>query len=258
MPSNSISNRMRLDGRAALVTGAGKGLGREIAIGLAEAGADVAVLARTTSDLESAAAQIRRTGRKAVVLTADATRSGEVDRAVQAALTELGRIDILVHSVGGSLRKPVVDLSDEEWGRLLASNLTSAFFVCRAVGRIMTSQKGGSIINIASAAGLRGRPTNAAYSAAKAGLINFSRALAMEWAPAGVRVNALAPGRFLTPLTEPEMSNSGRLAAFVKQVPLGRIGQPDELKEIVVWLASDASSFVTGSVIVIDGGQTLL
>jgi NAD(P)-dependent dehydrogenase (short-subunit alcohol dehydrogenase family) len=258
MSSSGTPNRMGLDGRAALVTGAGKGLGREIAIGLAEAGADVAVLARTLPHLESVAAEIRKRGRKAVAVPADATNSMEVERAVQLALTELGRVDILVHSVGGSLRKPVVDLKDEEWDGLIRSNLTSAFFVCRAVGRIMTSQKAGSIINVASAAGLRGRPTNAPYSAAKAGLINFSRALAMEWAPAGVRVNILAPGRFLTPLTEPEMSDPARLAAFVKQVPLGRIGQPAELKEIVVWLASDASSFVTGSVIVVDGGQTLL
>ena len=258
MSSNAPPNRMRLDGRIALVAGAGKGLGREIAIGLAEAGADVAVLARTTSDLESVAGDIRKTGRNAVVLTADATRSSDVEAAVQTVLGACGRIDVLVHSVGGSLRKPVVDLTDEEWDRLIRSNLTSAFFVCRAVGRIMRSQRAGSIINIASAAGLRGRPSNAPYSAAKAGLINFSRALAMEWAPDGVRVNTLAPGRFLTPLTEPEMSDPARLAAFVKQVPLGRIGQPAEIKEVAVWLASEASSFVTGAVIVIDGGQTLL
>jgi NAD(P)-dependent dehydrogenase (short-subunit alcohol dehydrogenase family) len=152
----------------------------------------------------------------------------------------------------------VMNLADEEWDGIIRANLTSAFLVCRAVGRIMSAQKRGSIINVASTAGLRGRPANAAYSAAKAGLINFSRALAMEWAPAGVRVNTLAPGRFLTPLTESEMSDPVKLEAFVKQVPLGRIGQPRELKEIAVWLASDASSFVTGSVFVIDGGQTLL
>lgn len=258
MLAGTTLNRMGLTGRVALVTGAGKGLGREIALALAEAGADVAVLARTAGDLESVAREIRSLGRRAVVLSADATSSAEVDRAVQAAVGALGRLDILVHSVGGSLRKPVVDLTDMEWERLIQANLTSAFFVCRAVGRVMTAQKSGAIINIASGAGLRGRPTNAPYSAAKAGLINFSRALAMEWAAAGVRVNILAPGRFLTPLTEPEMSDPDKLAAFVKQVPLGRIGQPAELREIAVWLASDASSFVTGSVIVVDGGQTLL
>lgn len=250
--------RMWLDGRSALVTGAGKGLGRAVAIGLAEAGADVAVLARTAADLEAVAAGIRALGRRALVKQADATRAAEVDAAVADIAATFGRLDILVHAVGASMRKPVLDLSDSEWTWLMETNLTSTFVVCRAVGRVMTMQRGGSIINIASAAGLRGRPTNAPYSAAKAGMINFSRALAMEWASAGVRVNTLAPGRFLTPLTAPEMTDPEKYEAFVRHVPLRRIGQPDELKEIVVWLASDASSFATGSVIVIDGGQTLL
>jgi NAD(P)-dependent dehydrogenase (short-subunit alcohol dehydrogenase family) len=122
----------------------------------------------------------------------------------------------------------------------------------------MVAKGRGSIINISSVAGQRGRPGNAPYSAAKAGVINFSRALAMEWAAAGVRVNILAPGRFLTPLTEGEMSDQQKYQAWVKKVPLGRLGKPDELREIAVWLASDASSFVTGSTFVIDGGVTLL
>lgn len=250
------SKKLSLKGRVALVTGASKGLGRSIAIGLAEAGASVALLSRTRVDLEKVASEIRAIGEQALVVPADVTRPAQVATVVDEVVTRLGGLDILVHSAGGSLRKPVLDLTDDEWDRVIASNLTSTFVMCRAVGRVMLKREGGSIINISSSAGLRGRPMNAPYSAAKAGVINLSRALAMEWARK-VRVNVLAPGRFLTPLTESEMNDQEQYAAFVKQVPLGRIGQPDELKEIAVWLASDASSFMTGSVLTIDGGQTL-
>lgn len=248
---------MRLDGKAAFVTGAGKGLGRAIALGLARAGADIALVSRTQKDLESLASEVHALGRRALVAVADVTRSAEVDAAVAQTVKEFGGLDVVVHSAGGSLRKPSLDLTDEDWDFVVAANLRSTFLVCRAAGKVMTARRSGSIINIASAAGLRGRPANAPYSAAKAGVINLSRALAMEWAGKGVRVNVLAPGRFLTPLTAAEMSDPAAYAEFVKKVPVGRIGRPEELEEIAVWLASDASSFVTGSVLVIDGGQTL-
>jgi NAD(P)-dependent dehydrogenase (short-subunit alcohol dehydrogenase family) len=247
-----------LKGRSALVTGAGKGLGRAIALALAEAGANVGLISRTRTDLEQVAAEVERMGRLAMVIPADATNSAEIDAAFTSFHEVFSRLDIVVHAVGRSQRKAALHLSNEEWHAMLDANLTSTFFVCRAAARLMIQAGGGSIIPIASAAGLRGRPNNAAYSAAKAGVINLARALAMEWAPDGIRVNVLAPGRFLTPLTESEMSDPDKYAAFIKNVPLGRIGKPEELREIAVWLASDASSFVTGSVIVIDGGQTLL
>jgi NAD(P)-dependent dehydrogenase (short-subunit alcohol dehydrogenase family) len=247
-----------LAGRVALVTGAGRGLGRAAAKSLAAAGADVALVARTQSELNSVSDEIQSLGRRAIAFPVDATQSGQVDAAVAKVAQHFGRIDILVHCVGRSMRKPSLSISDAEWDALISTNLSSTFFVCRAVGRLMVQQGKGSIVNIASAAGLRGRPTNAPYSAAKAAVINLSKALALEWAPHQVRVNVLAPGRFLTPLTQAEMSDPLKYETFIKQVPLGRIGQPEELKEIVVWLASDASSFVTGSVVVIDGGQTLL
>lgn len=246
-----------LSGRVAFVTGAGKGLGRAIAQGLAEAGADLVLVARTQADLEAAAADVGALGRRALVQVADATRSEQVDAAVEMAIDVFGRIDVLVHAAGGSLRKASVDITDEEWDAVIAANLTSTFKVCRAVGRRMLAQGSGSIINLASTAGVRGRAGNAPYSASKAAVINLSCALAMEWARQGVRVNVLAPGRFLTPLTEAEMTDPEKYAAFVRQVPLGRIGQPHELREIAVWLASDASSYVTGSTITLDGGQTL-
>ncbi len=247
----------RLAGRVAFVTGAGKGLGRAIAQGLAEAGADVVLVARTRADLEAVAREVEARGGRALVATADVTDSAQVGAAVDGALAAFGRIDILVNAAGGSLRKPTLEIDDAEWDRVIAANLSSTFKVCRAVGRHMVAQRAGAIINIASTAGVRGRPANAPYSAAKAAVINFSKAVAMEWAGHGVRVNVLAPGRFLTPLTESEMSVPEKYAAFVRQVPLGRIGRPEELKEIAVWLASDASAYVTGSVVTLDGGQTL-
>ncbi|MBU7573824.1 MAG: SDR family oxidoreductase [Hydrogenophaga sp.] len=247
----------RLAGRTALVTGAGKGLGRAIALGFAGAGADVVLMARTRSDLEAVAREVEALGRQALVAVADATDSRQVNAVVEQAVACFGRIDVLAHAAGGSLRKPSVDVTDEEWDGVISANLSSTFKVCRAVGRHMLAQGGGSIINLSSTAGMRGRAGNAPYSAAKAAVINLSRALAMEWAPKGVRVNVLAPGRFLTPLTEAEMSVPEKYAAFVRQVPLGRIGQPEEIQDIAVWLASDASAYVTGSTITLDGGQTL-
>lgn len=247
----------RLAGRTALVTGAGKGLGRAIALGFAGAGADVVLMARTRADLEAVAREVEALGRQALVAVADATDSRQVDAAVEQAVARFGRIDVLAHAAGGSLRKPSVEVTDEEWDGVISANLSSTFKVCRAVGRHMLAQGSGSIINLSSTAGMRGRAGNAPYSAAKAAVINLSRALAMEWAPKGVRVNVLAPGRFLTPLTEAEMSVPEKYAAFVRQVPLGRIGKPEEIQDIAVWLASDASAYVTGSTITLDGGQTL-
>jgi NAD(P)-dependent dehydrogenase (short-subunit alcohol dehydrogenase family) len=247
-----------LEGRTALVTGAGKGLGRAIALGFAAAGANVVLMARTRVDLEAVAREVEALGRShALVAVADATDSLQVDAVVEQAMARFGRMDVLAHAAGGSLRKASVEVTDEEWDAVIAANLSSTFKVCRAVGRRMLAQGSGSIINLSSTAGVRGRAGNAPYSAAKAGVINLSRALAIEWAPRGIRVNVLVPGRFLTPLTEAEMSVPEKYAAFVRQVPLGRIGRPEEIQDIAVWLASDSSAYVTGSTITLDGGQTL-
>ena len=253
----SATDKLPLKQRIALVTGAGKGLGRASALALARAGADVALVSRTKQELDAVAAEIRASGRLAISLPGDMTRSEQADAVVEAAVAEFGSIDVLVHCVGRSLRKQILDYSDADWREMIATNLDSAFFVCRAVGRQMRAQGRGVIVNVASAAGLRGRPNNAPYSSSKAAVINLSRALALEWAPYGIRVNILAPGRFLTPLTSEEMSDPQKYAAYIQNVPLRRIGQPEELDEIVTWLASDASGFVTGALIVIDGGQTL-
>jgi NAD(P)-dependent dehydrogenase (short-subunit alcohol dehydrogenase family) len=253
-----VNELLSLQGQVALVVGAGKGIGRALAVGMAQAGADVAAVSRTQADLDALSTEITALGRRFVPLCGDATKSAYVAEAVEKTMQTLGSIDVLVNAVGGSFRKPVIDTTDEEWDAAVQSNLTSTFYACRDVGRIMLRAKRGSVINISSSAGLRGRPNNSSYSATKAAIINFSRALAMEWGSSGVRVNVICPGRILTSATAPEMNDPAKYAAYIKNVPVGRIGQPEELKPIAVWLASAASGFATGSVIVLDGGQTLL
>lgn len=258
MTATAVGKCDPLSGRVALVTGAGKGLGRASALALAQAGADVALIARSWQDLQGVAKDIEASGRRAFPVAGDMTDPDQADDAVNRVIDKLGGVDILVHSVGRSLRKPVLEYSNADWREMVSTNLDSVFYVCRAAGRHMVERKRGAIINIASAAGLRGRPGNAPYSSSKAAVINLSRALALEWAPHGIRVNIVAPGRFLTPLTENEMSDPEKYQAYIQNIPLRRIGEPKELDQIMVWLASDASSFVTGAVLVMDGGQTLL
>jgi len=250
--------QMGLGGQSALVAGAGKGIGRAAALGLAEAGADIAAITRSAEDLDSLAGEVEALGRTLLRLEGDVTSSAIVDDAVTQTMKRFGKIDILINAVGRNLRKPVVETTDADWHAAMLSNLTSTFYTCRAVGPGMLQRKRGCIINIASTAGVRGRPNMTSYSATKAAVINFSRALAMEWAPAGIRVNVLCPGRFLTQATAKEMNDPRKYEIFIKNVPMNRIGQPDELKPAVVWLASAASGFATGTVLVIDGGQTLL
>lgn len=253
-----FDEQLRLAGKAALVCGAGRGLGRSIAEGLAEAGADVVVASRNAAEIEALAAQLRRTGHgRALACRADVTRPEEVEAAVERVIAELGRIDILFNVAGGRMRKAVVETSDEEWDAMLRSNLSSAFYACRAAGRRFLSQRSGCVINVASTAGLRGRADRTAYCAAKAALINFSRALAVEWAPANIRVNVLCPGRFHTPATAAEHGDPDRYAKLLELSPLRRIASADEIKAAAVYLASPAAAYATGTVLVLDGGQTI-
>ncbi|WP_116653342.1 SDR family NAD(P)-dependent oxidoreductase [Pelagibacterium sediminicola] len=248
---------MALSGKTALVMGASRGIGRSIAIGLAEAGAKVAGFARTTQALGAVGKDIAALGGGFLPLCGDATDSSSVSAGVEAADRALGGIDVLVNCVGGALARAIADMSDEDWHSALDLNLSSVFYACRAVAPVMKRKGRGSIVNIASSAALRGRPGLSSYSASKAAVINLTKAMALEWAGDGIRANAICPGRFLTDATAGRMNDPEQYRDFIKLVPLGRIGQPDELKSIAVWLASDASAFATGMELVIDGGQTL-
>ena len=246
-----------LTDKVALVTGASRGIGRAIAIGFAEAGADVALAARTEADLETLAKEIDAAGRKALVLPTDVRERSAIEAMIERTVTEFGRLDILVNNAGGSnFMSPVVGLRPEGWDKLRTLNLDSVFHATQIAAQKMVDGEGGSIIQIASVAGIQGAQGLSPYSAAKAGVIMMSQAIAKELAGSNIRVNSIAPGWIDTPLNEWMTSDEATLREAEKMIPMGRIGNAEEIVGAAIFLASDASSFVTGATIVIDGGQT--
>jgi len=247
----TILDRLRLDGKVAIVTGAGRGLGRAMALALAEAGADVVAAARTLSQLEETAHEVQAIGRRCIVVPTDVTDSASVNAMVEKAIAELGRIDILVNNAGGATAGYGVDLrfiSDQDWRVGIDTNLTSAFYCTRAAIPHLLKQGGGKIINTASGFGMRGGRNNWTYVAAKAGLINFTRSLALTYAENNIRANCIVPGLF------PHNEEMVRFWRGGKFIPMGRLGRAEELGPLVVFLASPLSDHINGEAIVIDGG----
>lgn len=247
----------RLVGNTALVTGGGRGIGRAVAVALAEAGANVALVSRTESELEAVAAEVRSRGKDAFVLAEDVAREGAATVISEKAEASLGPVDVLVNAAGVS---PVYTraerLSAADWDLILSTNLRAAFLLCQAVGGSMLEQRRGAIVNVASIGGLVGLPKLVAYCAAKAGLIALTRVLALEWADRGVRVNAVAPAYVLTGMTEGLASHPTLGAELVAQTPIGRLAEPHEVAGAVIYLASEEASYVTGQIICVDGGWT--
>ena len=245
-----------LEGQAAIVTGASSGLGRHFALTLARAGAKVALGARREDRLGELARQIEAFDGRAIPVPLDVTDAASVAACVNAAETELGPISILVNNAGIAIDKPALELEEAEWDAVMATNLKGAWLMAQEVSRHMVKLgHGGSIINVASVLGLRGGLQVPAYCASKAGLINLTRALAVELARHDIRVNALAPGYVETDMTREFLeSESGR--GVVKRIPQRRFGRPEDLEGALLLLASKASRYMTGSIIVVDGGQT--
>ena len=259
-----IFPELHLDGRVALVTGGGRGIAGGVARVLAEAGADVALNARTATNAAPLATDIARaTGRRVEVFPADMTDPAGVAATVAAVLEAFGRIDVLINGVGDAIASPLVPLPDaaqpgdplsvEDLDLTLSLNLTAALLCCRAVGPQMLQRRGGAIVSIGSFAGSR----TTIYAAGKSGLAGFTRALALEWAPYGVRVNAVAPGSFPDPVTSGEDGARRAAERARTQVPLGRVGELREASLVAAYLASPAAAYITGQTLAIDGGSTL-
>ena len=246
-----------LTGRTAFVTGASRGIGRAIAVALAQAGADLALVARTAEGLADTAADVTALGRKAIVIPADVTDQSGIADAAAAAIDALGYVDVLVNNAGGSnFMVGFRDLRLSGWDKLIRLNLTSAVYVCHAFAGHMLDRRKGSVINVASVAGVASAPLISPYGAAKAGLISLTKSLAVEWAADGVRVNALCPGWTATDLNRNLWEDPVAGPATVASVPMGRWARAQEMAGPAVFLASDASSYVTGQALVVDGGQT--
>ncbi|MEO1193789.1 MAG: SDR family NAD(P)-dependent oxidoreductase [Pseudomonadota bacterium] len=250
-----MQNLFSLEGKVALVTGASSGLGAHFARDMAAAGAKIAIAARRSAALEELAAELRAGGGRVLPLTMDVTDPPTVTAALKSLQTELGGLDVVVNNAGIAATSKALEVSEEEWDRVIETNLTGVFRVARASAAVMVdAQKGGSIINIASILGLGGATLLASYSASKAGVINLTRTLAVEWARAGIRVNALCPGYFETDINRETLRGPAG-EVMVKKIPQRRFGQLSELTGPLLLLASDASSHMTGTTLVVDGGQ---
>ena len=246
-----------LEGKVALVTGGSKGIGRAIALKYAEAGADVALAARGKEDLERTAADVEAHGRRALGVPTDVSDPDQIKALVERTVAELGTIDILVNNAGAAPFFSTVDTMREEgFEKYFRINFMSAFYCTRAVAPIFVQRGSGSMIAIASVAGFIASPGLTYYSSAKAALINFTKTCAREWAPFGVRANAIAPGWIETEMNVGARQDPGFYEGIVSMIPMGRWGRAEEVASVALFLASDAASYMTGSVVVVDGGQT--
>jgi NAD(P)-dependent dehydrogenase (short-subunit alcohol dehydrogenase family) len=245
---------LELNGKVGVVIGGTSGIGRAIARGMAEAGADVVPTSRRMEHVEAAARDIEERGHRSLRITSDVSDRSSLQRVLDESVKAFGKVDILVNSAGRTKRAPTLDFSEEDWNDILETNLTGTLRACQVFGRHMLSREYGSIINIASLSTFVALYEVAAYSASKAAVASLTKSLAIEWSPHGVRVNAIAPGVFRTALNTKLLDETERGGEFLARTPMRRFGNVEELAGAAIFLASDAASFVNGEVLVVDGG----
>ena len=248
-----------LDGKVAIITGGKQGIGKAIALAMAQVGADVAVCSRVIEDgkLKLVADEIKDLGRRSLAVQTDITRRADVDTLVQTVINEFGRIDIMVNNAGVLIQAPLLELSEEDWDKTIDTHLKGYYFCCQVVGRKMVEQKSGNVINIASGLATKAIPLHGVYCAAKAGVIMMSRVLAVELAPHNIRVNVISPGITRTAMTKHDLSDPENIKKLKTTRPLGRIGEPTDIAGAAIFLASDASSYITGHNILVNGGHNI-
>ncbi|MGG1631349.1 SDR family NAD(P)-dependent oxidoreductase [Rossellomorea sp. NRS-1567] len=251
LPSFSLNDKL------AAVTGAGRGIGRALSIGLAEAGADVVLLSRTLNDLEDTASEIEKLGRRAYIIPTDVTSREEIRKAISYIEDQNRSIDILINNAGMNIRSTALEVTDQEWQTIMDTNLKSAFMMSQEAGKHMMEKNQGKIINIASVAGHVALRTGVVYASTKAAMIQMTKVLAMEWGKYNINVNSIGPWYFKTPLTAELLQNEEYVNDILAVTPLKRIGELEELVGPAVFLSSDASNYVTGQTIFVDGGMTI-
>jgi NAD(P)-dependent dehydrogenase (short-subunit alcohol dehydrogenase family) len=251
----SVLDRFRLDGKIALITGGARGLGRTMAVALAQAGASIALAGRSKDTCQQAADDVASaTGRAVKGFAADVTKIADIEGLATDVERELGPVDILVNNAGINIRGPIQQLTEADWDAVIDTNLKGPFLCARTFGPRMVSRGWGRVINLGSVLGVIALPGRAPYASSKAGIINLTRVLALEWAGTGVTANAICPGAFATEMNRSLLEDPVKYKEFVAQIPMGRWGELEELTGAVVFLASDASSYVTGTPLFVDGG----
>ncbi|MFX4262231.1 SDR family NAD(P)-dependent oxidoreductase [Pelotomaculum propionicicum] len=245
-----------LEGKVALVTGSTKGIGYGIAMGLANAGADLVIVSRHQADCDRVAEEVRSRLCDAIGIATDITKKDQLEALITKTIAQYGRIDILVNNAGTAITKKAEDLTEEDFDRVVNLDQRAVFTMSHAVGKVMIKQGGGKIINIASILGLVGDRQVLPYCVAKGGVIQMTKALALEWAKYNIRVNAICPGYVITPMNEADLKNEKIYNHIIKSIPMRRLGQVEDISGAAVYLASDASNYMTGQHLVIDGGWT--